>query len=55
MGDFLTSVDLHVGLNDLGQPMLVDLTEANNSKPIKQPNYLLETDLCCSSNLPNSD
>ena len=33
MGDLLTSGDLHVGHNDLGQPMLVDPTEANNNTP----------------------
>ena len=31
MGDVLTSDDLLEGHNDLGQPMLVDPTEANNN------------------------
>ena len=32
-GDLLTSGDLHVGHNDLDQPILVDPIEANNNTP----------------------
>ena len=31
MGELLTSDKLHIGHNDLDQPMLVDPTEANNN------------------------
>ena len=53
MADVLTSGDLHVGHNDLGQPMLVDPIKTTIHP--KQLDYLLLKDLCCSSNLPNSD
>ena len=33
MGEVLISGDLHVGHNDLGQPMLVDTIEANKNTP----------------------
>ena len=33
MGDGLISGDLHVGLNELDQPMLVDSIEANTRHP----------------------
>ena len=33
MGDILTSGDLPVGHNDLGQTLLVEHTEANNNTP----------------------
>ena len=54
MGELLTSGDLHVGQNDLDQPMLVDPIEANNNTP-KQLDYLLVEDLCHNLNLPNLD
>jgi len=53
MGDVLTSGDLYVGHNDLGQPILVDPTEANNNT--HQPACLLVEDLCGNSNVPHSD
>ena len=53
MGDVLTSGDLHIGRNDLGQSMLVDSTEAN-IHPKLFDNLLVE-DLCLCSNVQNSE
>ena len=55
IGDLLTSGDLHVGHNDLGQQMLVrPYTERGKQLPTLLY-YLLVEDLSHHSNLPNSE
>ena len=40
MGDVLTFGDLHVGHNELGQPMLVDPTEVNETHKLDSDNSM---------------
>ena len=42
MGDVLTSIDLCLGHNDLGQPMLIDPTEENNNSQKHLDQLLVE-------------
>ena len=55
-GDVLISGDFLEGHVDLGQPMLVDLPEANKNASQKGwLTYMLVKDFCCSLKLPKSD